>query len=231
MADLEEILSQLQPEDDASEGFDWVNAPEMTGGGKYPPDVYPGTYEFLFRLPEDADKQFAAPVVQGKARLEVNYNCDLLRNEDGSPVPPREDGSQRKAMFQRANNGLYGKMKMSFMQDLIRCLGLAEQAAAQSPGGKLDPRVAGTILKQADGRATGKAVFGWRLYFKSPDGDKTKGVTFSTHPRKKERQWPKRDGKFIEAIPSPFDPTDLQMGRLELVQYKLPAKAGAAGGV
>lgn len=224
MADLEQLLSQLSPEEDVGTDFDWANAPEQTGGGSYPPDVYPGVYEFLFKLPEDSDKQFAVKVAQGKNVLEVSFNCDIVGDENGTPLPEREDGRTRKAMFQRATNGLFGKMKISFMQDLVRCLGLADEVVAAT-GGKFTPAAAINALKGADGRATGRANFGWRVYFKSPDGDKAKGVTFSTSPRKKERKWPTGpDGKFIESIPSPFDPTELAMGRLEIMGYKLPVK-------
>jgi hypothetical protein len=202
--DLESLLASLDAEPEVEVNYD---APES---GSFPPEVYPGRYDFIFKL--DAETPFDKMTVDGKPYLVVNATHSIITPEKPEGVDVR---------FQRASFYKHPKMTNSDGGELLRSLGIKPDS--------LKPSDIVTALKQADGRARGTAVYGWEAYSKD-----TKEV-ISTNPRgkarkdtgKKDMAWPKgADGKYTPTVKFP-ESGDAAYGRVRVVSYKLPS--GSAG--
>lgn len=196
--------------------IDYV-APEP---GSFPPAIAPGTYEFLFKLPEAASDRFDVqeikPPKENPGRyLQVNYNPEVLRDSQGNPVPPRDNGSQPVLMFQRASAYKHPKRPNSGLGDLIRGLG-------QRIEGALTPSTVAATLASLDGRATFTADVAWRMYCKGCQH------TVSTSPRTKkgETAWPRGGDGHYESPTSCPTCGNKQFGNAEIVRIRLP-KGGA----
>ena len=195
---LEELLATLDQEPEVEVNYE---APES---GSFPPEVYPGRYDFIFKL--DTESPFDKMVVDGKPYLVVNATHSIVTPEKPEGVDVR---------FQRASFYKHPKMTNSDGGELLRCLGI-----------KLDSTKASeivTALRQADGRARGSAVYGWEAYAK----DTQELVT--TNPRGKARKngkkdiaWPKdASGRYTITVKFP-ESGDAAYGRVRVVSYKLP---------
>ena len=197
--DLESLLASLESEPVAE--IDW-NAPES---GSFPPTLYPGRHRFIFHLAEQ--DAFDKVDIQGKPYLNVTFEAE---------VRPPDLADSARIRFLRASTFKTSPTRNSDVVELLRCLGLR-------PADNSNRAIVET-LKQADGRASGEAVFGWEAYSKD-----TKEV-ISTSPRKKARKdsgktdipWPKEaDGRYSLVVKFP-ESGDSVYGRERIISFKLP---------
>lgn len=208
-------LEELQLSPDAVPEGDW-DAPES---GSFPPHLTPGTYEFIFHMPDDPSQAFelgqakdASGNPAGAPYLVILYEVEAVAKGDGTPLQPNEaTGEYPRLRFQRASFYKSEKMPISFGQDLLRALGLRV-----SP---FTPTAIKEALYGASGRVRFRGEVGWRAYFKGSQ------VTVSTRPRRKkgELPWPKAaDGAYeLMAV----DPSgEKAYGREEVIRFKLPGK-------
>lgn len=202
--DLESLLASLDAEPEVEIDY---SAPES---GAFPPQIYPGRYRFVFQLAEQ--DPFGKIEVEGKPYLNVVFTALVQAPDKTEPV---------KVNFCRASFYKHPKMTNSDGGELLRCLGIKPEG--------MKPSDIVAALKQADGRASGEAVFGWEAYSKD-----TKEV-ISTNARKKPRKdsgktdipWPKgADGKYEQVVKFP-ESGDSVYGRERIVSYKLPQGSGS----
>jgi hypothetical protein len=199
MANLEDLLAELNAEPEVEVNYD---APES---GSFPPEVYPGRYDFIFKL--DPENPFDKIMVDGKPHLMVNATHSII-------TPEKPEGADVR--FQRASFYKHPKMTNSDGGELLRCLAIrpTENTA----------KAITEALLQADGRARGSAVYGWEAYSKDTQ------ETISTNPRSKARKngnkdiaWPKgADGKYELTVKFPQS-GDAVYGKVRVISYKLPA--------
>jgi len=209
MTTLDDVLSQLQPEEVPSEiNF---NAPEP---GAFAPAFKPSTQTFVFHLPDDQDRQFEVATIAGKKCLQVNFN-----------VTVNVDGTDRKIMFQRANTFKTDKMDNSSIGNLIRSLELKEayeQNLAET--GDVNAAIVRT-LQAADGRAAGSADFGWSAAFKE-SLTVFRTSTNKTIPAKKPggytiQPWPRdAQGAYLPTVADPASGTE-KYANLEIVRFRI----------
>ena len=199
----------LPPEEIAAIDYD---APEP---GQFPAMVYPGTYQFTFKLAEDP---FDAVEIEGKKYLQVVYSATAtVRAEDTPGGEPGGDPVEVSLNYQRVNAYKHPKMSNSSLGDLIRALGLKLQGA-------LTPQLIANTLKEVDGRAQFTGEVGWRAYCKSDEH------TISTNPRKKkgDTPWPRTaDGKPELQAQCPKCKQKMY-GNADIVRHKLPQGAEQA---
>lgn len=209
-------INDLGIPDEAMPEIDY-DAPEP---GAFPPPIAPGTYEFLFKLPEEAANQFDVQEIKpptdnpGKY-LQVNFNPEVLRDSQGNAVPAREDGTQPRLTFQRASAYRHPKMQNSGLADLIRGLG-------QRIEGPFTPSAVAALLRSIDGRATFIADVAWRMYCKTCQ----QTVSTAARTKKGEAKWPKNaEGHYESPVACPGCNAK-GFGNAEIVRIKLP-KGGA----
>lgn len=200
MADIEELLASLTVEQEADE-IDW-DAPEA---GSFPPQVYPGRHRFMFAL--DPQTPFDTQEYEGKRYLRVNFTAKVQLPEKSEPVDVR---------FQRANMIKFEGRPNHDVGELLRCLGVRTEDS--------NPRTIITALQQADGRASGEAVFGWEAFAK--DTNERITTNARSRPNKKTGKldipWPKgADNKYLLTVKFP-ESGDTVYGRERIVSYKLP---------
>ena len=196
--DLETLLSSLDAEPEVEVNYD---APES---GSFPPQLYPGRYDFIFHL--DPDKPFDKIEVDGHPYLSVTYSAGVRLPDKAEPATVR---------YLRASFYKHPKMTNSDGGELLRCLGVKPESLKASD--------IVTALRQADGRAGGSAIFGWEAR------DRDTEEIFSTSPRKKARKngrtdmpWPKGgDGRYAATVTFPESGASAY-GREFVVSYKLP---------
>lgn len=202
---------------------DW-DAPEA---GTAPPQVGPGMYTFLFKMPEvraDWFDSMEVEVVPGQPKrkfLVLQYEAQVQGDKDGVPYPAPEDGSQLPTLrYQRASFYKSDKMLISQGAELLRAVGIRIT-------GPLTPEAVQNAVEGVEGRATFKGDVAWRAYFKDTE------TTVSTNPRKKTKKgpdlpWPKAaDGSFELSVGNPKNPNDQkQYGRAEIT--RVHAGVGAA---
>jgi hypothetical protein len=201
--DLEQLLATLEAEPEVEINYE---APE---GGSFPPQVYPGRHDFIFKL--DPEAPFGKIDVEGHPYLNVTFTAAVV-------LPDRPEPAE--ARFQRASFYKHPKRPNSDGGELLRCLGLKPASNTV--------RDIVTVLQQADGRARGTAVFGWEAFARD-----TK-ETISTNPRKKARKdsgkvdipWPKgADGRYELVVKFP-ESGDSVYGRERIISFKLPTSNG-----
>lgn len=196
---------------------DW-DAPES---GSFPPRLYPGTYEFIFRLPETQDEQFKVVEILNKdrgvkeAHLQVNFTASIPQHAyAGHTVgDPPESGEEINIPFNRASFYKSTKMPISMAADLMRSLGIRLSGA-------FTKSAVMQAFREADGRAVGHGDLVWRAYCKNCDH------TISTQPNKKrnEQPWPKEGGQWaLQATCAKCGAK--YFGREELNRFKLPEAA------
>lgn len=206
---LEELLSHLDSGEEIAVDYD---APEA---GVFPPQVYPGPHEFVFHLAKEG--AFDKITVDGKDYLNVTFSAEIQLPEKAEPVTVN---------FLRASAFKSPKAPAGTNSDvgeLLRCLGI-----------RLESHKATDIahaLQQADGRARGRAVFGWEAYCKSCE------EVVATSPQKKPRKnghtdvaWPKgADGRYEMVVKCPSC-GDSMYGRERISRggFKLPKDGAAA---
>lgn len=202
---LEQLLSELHEEQIE---VDWA-APEA---GQFPPIATPGTYDFIFRLREDAP--FEAREIQGSKYLGLIFDAEVQVN-----------GETKTLTYQRVNAYKHEKVPISSMDELARSLGI--RYASNPPSNK--DRV--ETFQQASGRARGKGEIAWRFF------DKATGITYSTSPRKRKNPagmkvrdtaWPRNtDGSYSETVTA--SDGSKHYGQAEFIRYfSAPATADAA---
>lgn len=202
-------IDELGLPEEAVPEIDW-EAPEA---GAFPPEIYPGVYEFLFCLPEETSEQFDKVKVDGKDYLQVIYEADVLRDSQAAAIPPHEDGKQPRLAYQRASAYKHPRMSNSMLGDLIRSLDLRIE-------GPLTPLIIAQTLRGADGRRTFRGDVGWRFYCKTCD------ITVATHPRRRQGDvaWPRDDvGHFVDVVTCP-QCGQKGYGRAEILRFKLPER-------
>jgi hypothetical protein len=213
---LEELLAQLTAEPQPIE-FDW-DAPEA---GQYPPQVQPGTVEFLFTLhPGEVDNGDNGPFVDGIGMQKIENHPHLAILFDAEVF--KRDGSTANINFNRVNAYKHPKVNQSSLQELLRSLGLKPN---NSP---LDVIRA---VQGASARVRAKGEVAWRFYCKTHE------LTISTSPRSrkvkstgdkvKDTAWPRAtDGSFEKAVACPKCEGGIkQFGRVEFVTYYSAAAA------
>ncbi len=199
----DDLITEPLPEVD-------YNAPEM---GSFAPLLYPGTYPFIFNLPEQSDQQFTVKLVKGANHFEVNFIAAIPVHEVkpeqfvASKLP--EDREYINVTFQRANTYRSEKMVNSFLGELLRSI-----KVVVTP---LTPQNIVNQLRAASGKVRGLAEFKWRVYCKNCS------VEISTAPRKKQGDvpWSKgSDGKFELQAHCPSCGTGYY-GQEEISRYRL----------
>lgn len=210
-------LQSLGLNEEATPQGDW-DAPEA---GSFPPICNPGTYDFIFRLPEKQEDWFdvmEVQVEQGKPKqkfLVLCYEADIVGQvqPDGTAVPvaPNEDGSQPRLRFQRSSFYKTPRMPLSMGQDLLRALNIRISGA-------LTPEAIRDAVAGVDGRARFRGEVTWRAYFKGTE------TTVSTAPRKKKGDipWPKdAQGQYLEMATNPST-GEKMYGQADINRVKLP---------
>lgn len=200
--DLETLLATLGEEAVVEIDYD---APEA---GSFQPRVLPGTYDFIFHMPEDQSTAFDKVSIQGKDYLSVTHEMDVI-------VPGEEEPVRIK--FCRVNDYKHEKMANSSLGELVRSLGIKPETN--------DRRGLVNALKSADGRARGRAQIAWSRYCKSCQHIVSTAPRKRKPPKKNDSPWPRNPDKTPQlVVECPFC-ADKGYGREEVQNYKLPEKA------
>jgi hypothetical protein len=227
-------LSELNLSEEATPAVDW-DAPES---GSFPPQVTPGTYTLLFRMPESEanwfDKQDVGlkhdngpdkgkPVlVNGeqvkKAFLVIQPEFQVIGDKDGNPYTP-EPGSELPVIrFQRFSFFKNDNMQISFGAELLRSIGIRISGA-------MTPQAIRDEVRKVNGQVTLKGEIAWETYFKSTETR----VSTVARVKKGEIKWPRSaDGSFDPMVSNPKNPNDQkQYGREKVIRVHA-ISAGAA---
>jgi hypothetical protein len=209
MTTLDDVLSQLQPEE-VPQDINF-NAPEP---GAFAPAFKPSTQTFVFHLPEDQDRQFEVVTIQNRKWLQCNFN-----------VTVNVDGTDRKVMFQRANTFKTDKMDNSSIGNLIRSMELKEayeQNLAET--GDVNAAIVRT-LQAADGRAAGSADFGWSAAFKDSltifSTKTNKTIPAKASGKYTTQPWPRdAQGAYCATVADPASGQE-KYPNLEIVRFRI----------
>ncbi len=192
------------------------NAPEP---GSFPPQLYPGTFQFLFKLEDDP---LDTVTIQGNKYLQIQHIA-VTQVQDTDPATGEQIAHEVALRFQRVNDYKHPKVPNSSLGDLIRALDLHFTG----------PLTRGAIIAELQGiseRRSYTAEVGWRVYCKACE------MEIATHTRKKRVKageqvaWPKgADGRFIDMAECPKCHTKMY-GNAEIVRYKLPEGSGNGRG-
>jgi hypothetical protein len=202
--DLEQLLSELGAESVVDIDY---NAPEP---GQFPPQVAPGTHDFIFTLPEDRSVAFGKVAIEGTDYMQVTHGADITVNGDAEP---------KHLNFLRVSDYKHPKMANSGVGDLLRCLDIKLAQPTR--------RDITTALVQADKTTRGRALVGWEKYCRDCQ------QIVSTNPRKRkapknnDASWPKDAAGNPELVVACPKCGSKSYGREVFVRYLLPEKSAS----
>ena len=198
---------------------DW-DAPES---GSMPPQAKPGTYDFLFKLEdtpfEDIDQAIRDD--KGQPTGETTKNFVVNHKAVITTVTDSGDSKDAEIRFCRVGFKRSEKMKKAHMNargfELLRSLGL-----------RVDPVTREAIeeaFRGADGRAFGKADFGWQFYCKNCD----QTISTNANIKRGEVAWPREADRSYALVVSCPKCGNKGYGRLRLNNYRLPSTPTVTG--